>query len=527
MLLRRSVQGAALAAAVSLSLTACTQIERAPLGGQKADARAELANKSQALTAPTTYLVVYKLPSLPLTAALDITLAGGKLVSTFPLIGVVVAQSSSDTFVSKLSKNILVEGVAATGAAQINLTPTNFTPLLPLPTLSSAPAPTPGAEPLSGYQWNMEQIHASQARAITQGKRSVVVGVFDSGIDDSHQDLQGQVDVKRSVSCVGGIPDDSAAAWRADQAGHGTAVAGLIAAKKNGKGIVGIAPGVSLAAIKVSQVVYYPEYDYNYHAVFPEAFVCGLYWAASRGINLVNASLALDPWLYNCSTDPQQKTIVTATQRALNYAALRGVTVVAAASNEAEDLAHKSVDPYTGAAVTPECKLLPVEASGVIGVSAVGASRELAFYSNTGLGAIDFAAPGGDMFVPTTGNDLGQVLSTAPKTSQYYNEAGGWGGRVAVGCTDGLDANDPSSDPTTCAETYMQLQGTSMATPHVTGIAALALSKFGPMSTAQLIDRLRAGATPKACPPDTTCEGTTVYNGFFGYGLVDSLNTID
>jgi subtilisin family serine protease len=100
-------------------------------------------------------------------------------------------------------------------------------------------------------------------------------------------------------------------------------------------------------------------------------------------------------------------------------------------------------------------------------------------------------------------------------------------GRVAVGCTDGLDANDPNSDPTTCAETYMQLQGTSLATPHVTGIAALALSKFGPLTTSQLIDKLRAGATAKPCPAATSCEGTTAYNGFFGYGLVDSLRTIN
>jgi subtilisin family serine protease len=524
---RDRMKYAALTAAISLSVSSCAEQRETPVAGRRPEARRELATSSQSLTAPTTYLVVYKLPTLPVTAPFDITLAGGKLVSSFPLIGVVVAHSTSDTFASVLARNPLVEGVAATGAAAINLAPSNFTPLLPPPNLSSAPAPTPGAEPLSGYQWNMEMIHASQARNITQGKRSVVVGVLDSGIDDTHQDLVGQVDARRSVSCVGGIPDDRAASWRADRAGHGTAMAGLIAAKKNGKGIVGIAPGVSLAAIKVSQVVYYPEFDYNYHAIFPEAFVCGIYWAASRGIDLINASVALDPWLYNCPSDPQQKTILTATQRALDFAAQRGVTVIAAASNEAEDVTHKSVDPYSGASVTPECKLLPLEANGVIGVSAVGATGELAFYSNSGLGVVDFTAPGGDYNVPAPGNELGQILSTAPKTSQYYNEAGGWGGRVAVGCTDGLDANDPSHDPTTCAETYMQLQGTSMSTPHVTGIAALALSKFGRLTTAQLVEKLRAGATSKPCPPDTSCEGTTAYNGFFGHGLVDSLETIN
>ena len=73
----------------------------------------------------------------------------------------------------------------------------------------------------------------------------------------------------------------------------------------------------------------------------------------------------------------------------------------------------------------------------------------------------------------------------------------------------------------------MQLQGTSMAAPHVTGVAALALNEFGRMSTAQLVDKLRAGATAQPCPPASSCEGRRSYNGFFGYGLTDSLHTVD
>jgi subtilisin family serine protease len=376
-------------------------------------------------------------------------------------------------------------------------------------------------------QWNMDQIHAKEARAITPGNPSVIVGVIDSGIDDTLPDLVGQVDATRSVSCIGGIANTARANWAHDDIGHGSHVAGIIAAKQNGVGTIGVAPGVKLAALKVTDDGY----------VYPEAFICAVYWGATHGVALANASLITDPYYYHCDTDPVQKAIKIAQQRAITFAQSQGLTLLAAASNENQDLNNPKLDPYTGKQVDSSCKLLPVELDGVIGVSALAGDRNLAFYSNYGTDGVDLAAPGGDFHVPMTGNASGQVVGPVPSYSYYYQAAGDWNGRVGVGCSDGLDPNDPAADPSTCKETYALLQGTSQAVPHVTGIAALALSKFGKLSTANLLAKLAAGATDTPCPagiykpytsdmPPETCTGTVANNAFYGMGQADAYATI-
>jgi subtilisin family serine protease len=170
-------------------------------------------------------------------------------------------------------------------------------------------------------------------------------------------------------------------------------------------------------------------------------------------------------------------------------------------------------------------------------VSALAGNGRLAFYSNYGTDGVDLAAPGGDMHVAMPGNESGQIVSPIPSYSLYYQAAIDWNGRVGIGCTDGLDANDPLADPATCKETYALMQGTSAAVPHVTGIAALAISKFGKMTTANLLAKLAAGATKTACPPGVyqpypadmppaTCTGPLANNAFFGQGKADAYATI-
>lgn len=495
-----------------------------------ADAGNSVGTVSSAETVSATFLVVYRLSSVPSSAAADIAAAGGTLVASYPAIGVVVARAGTQAFVTKLSSSPLVEGVAPTTGAGVSALPTTF----PTRKLPPAPPPATSGEPFAGMQWNMGQIHAAEARAITPGKKAVVVGVLDSGIDDTLPDLKGQVDPARSATCIGGVANTDPAVWRNDVIGHGTHVAGIIGAKENGKGVVGVAPGATLAAVKLSEDGF----------IYPEAFVCGIYWAATHGFDLVNASLFTDPWYYNCPTDPTQRLITLAEQRAVSFASARGVTVIAAASNENQDLAHKTVDPFSPTdaptverAVTNSCKLLPVELGSVVGVSAVGGDARLAYYSNYGLGDIDVAAPGGDLHVAVPGNDSGQIISPIPAYSFIYDQARFWNGRVGVGCTDGLDPNDENANPSTCAETYALLQGTSMAAPHVTGVAALAISRFGKMPTELLLTKLQLGATSLACPkspyqpypeemPAETCEGAGIYNGFYGAGEVDALRTV-
>jgi lantibiotic leader peptide-processing serine protease len=469
------------------------------------------------------YLIVFKSTTVPTGAKSSVSTAGGTLVASYDKIGVAVAQSTRADFATRLAKVSGVQSVVNTaGMAEDALTTKVPKKKAPRPGKPSA-----NGEPLAAMQWNMDQIHAKEARAITPGSSSVIVGVIDSGIDDTLPDLKGQVDATRSVTCIGGIPNTARSNWSHDDIGHGSHVSGLIAGKQNGIGIVGVAPGVKLAAVKVT----------DDGLVFPEAFICGLYWGATHGFALANASLITDPYYYHCDSNPAQKAIKVAQQRAVNFAQSQGMTVLAAASNESEDLSHPQFDVWTGEPVTNNCKLLPVELDGVIGVSALAGDRKLAFYSNYGTDGVDLAAPGGDMNVPVPGNESGQVLSSVPSYSLYYQLASDWNGRVGVGCSDGLDANDPASDPASCRETYALLQGTSEAVPHATGVAALVLSKFGRMSTSNLLAKLAAGATDTACPagvyqpypdymPPATCTGTSANNAFYGKGQVDALASL-
>jgi len=186
------------------------------------------------------------------------------------------------------------------------------------------------------------------------------------------------------------------------------------------------------------------------------------------------------------------------------------VTLIAATGNNFLNLA----------ALGDGCRVLPVQAPRAIGVSAVGTTQRLAVYSDYGLGAVDLTGPGGDS--TTTADPFGQVISSMPATSFYYQLAASWNGQVQD-CSSG-----------TCA-TYAYFQGTSMAAPHATGVAALAISRFGSLPPEVVLAILALGATPLTCPvgpypgrtdPPATCVGPKRFNSFYGAGEVDALAVV-
>ena len=169
------------------------------------------------------YLVLYKGTQSPASAAADITAAGGTLVANYSQIGVAIARASSDSFRTSLSGKSTVEGVVDTSQYAVRLEDDvnlggNDTTITP-------PTPAPGNDNLSGLQWDMDQIHAPEARAINGGSRSIVVGDIDTGLDFTHPDLAPNVDFANSASCVGGVPNTAPSAWNDDN-GHGTHTAG-------------------------------------------------------------------------------------------------------------------------------------------------------------------------------------------------------------------------------------------------------------------------------------------------------------
>src|SRR5262245_16376102 len=431
--------------------------------------------------AAQTYLVVYKGSTVSGDAAATITKAGGTLVYSYDQIGVAVASSSNDSFRSDLLKvDSSVENAAPTApyVTQLDDGQTGATAGGPPDNPPSTPATD--SDTLSPLQWDMRQIHAPEAHAITGGSPAVLVGDIDTGIDFNHPDLAPNIDVADSVNCLSGHPVPGLAAQ--DVNGHGTHTAGTIAAAANGFGIVGVAPNVRIAAIKAGN-------DDGFF--FPEAVICGFMWAATHGVDVTNNSYFADPWLFNCKNDPGQRAIWKAEQRAIKFAQQNGVTVVSAEGNESEDISHPTRDQTSpddttpvDRAVTNACVVIPVEIPGVIGVTADGHDQQSnggylkSFYSSFGISEADVVAPGGDSIFGLTAETPGvqaRILSTLPQTDRLFV-----GGAPLPPSRVILDCAHPEA-PTGCSR-YGWIQGTSMASPHAVGVAALIISRFGSLA---------------------------------------------
>jgi subtilisin family serine protease len=474
----------------------------------------------------TNYIVLYKAKGVPADGGAAVRSAGGTVVASYAQIGVIVADSSSSTFAADLMRDSRVQAVSSTADFVVRIDDTESATGPPAGDLPNAPATD--ADTFSGWQWDMDQINAPEAHAITGGSRAVLVGDLDTGLDYRHPDLAANVDVASSVSCVGGAPNQDPAAW-ADDNGHGTHTAGTIAAAANGVGVVGVAPNVRIAGVKVGNAGGF---------FYPEAVVCGFMWAATHGFDVTNNSYFADPFYFNCRNDSAQQAIWKAESRAIEYAQSKGVTNVAALGNFRDDLAHPTQDIISPDDATPEtrpisnaCVVVPTEVPGVIGVSATGFLRQRSSYSNYGVGVVDVAAPGGDAALqPTADPGRGRVLSTWPANMPCARRA-----------------QEPTGDPTYPTAVYCWIQGTSMASPHVAGLAALVISRFGDSSSPQN-GKLRPGqvsamieqtADPHACPDSYTgyppqmsngepqsCSGGAGYNSWYGKGIVNALSAI-
>jgi len=504
----RSRRRLALAVPVVLSLTASLGFLPAA-----ASAAPSVESAARATDAPDlAYVVNTKLDHRTIASVKKaVQAAGGTVVTTYEKIGVIVVHSSNPEFGKEIRA---VRGVRSAGA-------TRTTPLTAAGTtdegtarflskeqaakVASASADAPGSEPLEADQWDLRAIGADKAAKINPGSRKVTVAVIDTGVDDTHPDLAPNFSADQSANCVGGVADTSAGAWRPYTAEdyHGTHVAGEIAAARNGIGVAGVAPGVKVAGIKVS--------DPDNGLFYPESVVCAFVFAADHGVEITNNSYYVDPWLYNCMDDPDQKAIVDAVNRAQLYAQKKGTLNLASAGNSNDDLdsdaivddsspddstpVERTIDPH-------KCFDVPTQLPGVVTVSATGVQNLKSYYSSYGKGVVDIAAPGGDRLyqLPDTPSKDGRILSTMPNGA------------------------------------YAFLQGTSMASPHAAGVAALLKSKYPHATPAVLRALLKAQADNPGCPAsydqngdgtqDAVCEGGKRVNGFYGYGIVNALRAV-
>ena len=266
--------------------------------------------------------------------------------------------------------------------------------------------------------WGISKIQANQVWLSGNTADPIKVGIIDTGISLSHPDLA--LNIKGSYNAINGRKSAN------DDNGHGSHVAGIIAALNNTTGSVGVAPKADIYAIKVLNAA---------GSGYISDIIEGIDWAISKNIKVINMSLG-------CACDVQS--MHAAVIRAKNA----GIIVVAAAGNSA-------TDPVIYPAAYPEA----------IAVSATDSSDQLASWSARGP-EVDLSAPGVSIY-------------------STYKGTG-----------------------------YATLSGTSMASPHVAGSAALVLFKNPSWTPDQVIAALESTATDL---------GIGGFDNLFGFGLVNAL----
>jgi len=401
----------------------------------------------------------------------------------------------------------------------------------------------PNSEPLAICQWDMAIIDAGSDSFANATGDGVSVGIIDTGVDFTHPDIAPNLDVDRSCSF---IFDDTPTADPAeiangdctnkaavqDLSGHGTHVASNIGAPVNGIGIAGIAPEATLVALKVCTEVGF---------CFADSVAAALRYAGDVGLDVVNLSLFADPFLYYCKSDAEQRSILKELESAAKYAQQKGVLIVASAGNETADLQHPVIDDVSpdwppDSAVVREvknnCRVAPAELTGVLTVSAVGPvgypgyDLWIADYSSVG---VDVAAPGGDYFRATnTRQDavLGALSSTGDMDNNIFEVFDFF----EVNGGPGFDGLTVLADG---GYRYGFLNGTSMASPHAAGVAALIIEKHPGWSPGAVKSAVQRTATQLSCPTvqlpndPRTCFGNKGRTSFFGHGLVNALEAAE
>lgn len=490
-----------------------------------------------ASSAPKRWAIVFNQQSgLPRNVERIISSAGGTLTARLDEIGVVGASSSDPNFAARLARepqvsevsedievamipeNGSVEGLAVNAGEQGSGGPTE----------PAGRDPQPGTDNLYNQQWDKMRMNASLtgSYAVQRGRREVVVGILDTGVEIlplPHPDIAPNLDVARSRSFVvpAGAPPAPAdgnpnpAAWD-DRNGHGSWCASAVAAPINTIGISGVAPTVTIVALKVLG-----DNGFGSYLGISQALIYA-------GVNRFDiASMSLGGYLRHSGN----QALITMLHRAIQFARSNGVTPIAALGNDNFNLSDGNF--------VRDFIHVPAELSGVIGVSATTYPNTKAFYSSYGVGKTDVSAPGGGS---TTFDPMPPI---------YFGN-----GRVlGAWSTESIGTIRPVFREEECLPGpggpcfyYAWVRGTSMATPNAAGVAALIISQYGDftadnsrkahMSPTAVESILQRTSNNQACIDNNgplfqlfglvaECQGAAGgYTSFFGKGIVDALKAV-
>jgi len=460
----------------AFALAAC--VENAPVTPVASTATRIAAPSLQVASAassfeliPGQYLVMFKGNGIPASFAGDVAARGGSIQSSNDKVGVAVISGISAEAATALSGRTDVQTFEQD--ALLYLDPSEVE-VEAVPDEVASPASPTGASRYA-RQWNMRAIHADAAWAAGRlGSSSVTLAILDTGIDYLWPDLNGRVDLSRSTSF---IPSDDAVTAAlfpgrhvvTDLHFHGTHVAST--AVSNSNIVAGVTTGTTLIGVKVcSRLGSCPS----------SAVLNGILWATDHGADVINMSLGGG---FNKRIAGGFGSIIN---RVANYANRNGTLIVVSAGNEAFDMDHDG-DLYKTYCSAPNVVCVsatgPTASSGVNGPWVnVDAPTN---YTNFGRSQISVAAPGG--------SGAGAVWAGCSQTTTMASLAVCKTGIFILGAT-----------------------GTSMSSPHVSGLAASIKAAFGG-SPAQLRAALQQSADDLGEPGN---------DPFYGKGRINAARAL-